>query len=1369
MKKWEENANLQRSTINPINCKDQQLTEVGEEFRLVNEHKNNSNNIIQLEDNSEEIIIKEKSLIEQTETKNEFHENSNKILVDNVDYREDSLELVSNDIIYSENNVPILQLKFNHPIENESGVFPQELSEDISPKFFPKLWCLWQLSAPDTLLGYYEEIISSSVITVTIEPKTLRSTKETKDCFGNLHRIVNNKKITFRFIEKPKFSIYVPNIRNEIFPRAVFAIQIENLDVESILKYLDCYCNEQLYTLCETSFDEFKKQFVYSGRYFPQPLLDLVTWEYSGDIPAMEESNIVYPELNENRLPFSLQLETIFLRPEIPFDLSAPIRITLRREYWQNVRNLYHKNDLHFSYTVFTSNTVSLRPNYEFFLGQPIAETREESIEILSREVKLTPHIPGFWSTPNNFYFKYNSEISYQKIKLSAPNEIKSIFGVPIYFKDYFKVPLLLQFTNIYLFDLEKFPSKPQIYFEFNQPVNRDSVLKSISLSRKSMIILKNMGEKEFEKRKCTFRILEDHEINCPSIPNSNCPPEFRVCISPVKYLERVNYQFKVSKKIVSIHGIRCDFSCDTPVQVGEKFTVKLKRNTLIFSQPLHDDFVYDPFITPTPLQPLGKDFHVKFFLPNTEYTFNINSTIRSKYFHQLVEKTIKFVPNKNKILKMDVHHNYKYLDLIQISPLPQILFQFTEEINFQLLAPYLSIEVTPNVEKKEFTISEVESNSIHSHLRSIYSLRVTKSIVIKITPEIPRLNYVTLRISGIPCSLGSYVTPKVKKYKFQVAEELDLLDSAQTYIDDKTPIILSFNQPLYYHKLGDMNNILLKAGTGVENNMKYINPYYCPIITPNVFGHWEYRQTRNYIHVYTEMFNNEIRTLNNNALNAIKFIPSRPLKLGSCYDMEILPYRMLSILSPLTKPIKLHFEVGKMLIVDYYPRTVKDLMPPNPIFFLKFNYKVDCNSIIELCSVNNNRNIVQFGMATEQEMEAIDKDMKIRNTFDPKCSNVVVIVDRSTYELGENRILTIKSGPVSNKPYRLPLKTSLSIPFRIQRKFSYLYLDPPKSTEIRMSSLIALDDDSIILYFSEILSPEQIEFPIITPALEGEWIVQNNTLIYRPIDLWMTGTCYTIKLQKSLQSIHGNYLPKIMNVKFEIGVPYPVVKSPPITSTIITGQTFLIRYGQPIDVQSVIEKSYFKYRSKLRTKIILSKLATEEEYLSTGTALSEENRIRDSGIEVLLAPSKYLPQNKKVYLVIGEGVKYLRVQGVSKEEISIGPFTTGPHFSITSISVPKPFVLNNSICKIKFSHQLGSLVNKDLPIIMWDLPEMRVLVKTLSNFEITFSVILVDDEFLIDECDLAIDLSNILSGSQNTTLLPKDIHFTIKVRYSLN
>ena len=251
MKKWEENANLQRSTINPINCKDQQLTEVGEEFRLVNEHKNNSNNIIQLEDNSEEIIIKEKSLqvIEQTETKNEFHENSNKILVDNVDYREDSLELVSNDIIYSENNVPILQLKFNHPIENESGVFPQELSEDISPKFFPKLWCLWQLSAPDTLLGYYEEIISSSVITVTIEPKTLRSTKETKDCFGNLHRIVNNKKITFRFIEKPKFSIYVPNIRNEIFPRAVFAIQIENLDVESILKYLDCYCNEQLYTL----------------------------------------------------------------------------------------------------------------------------------------------------------------------------------------------------------------------------------------------------------------------------------------------------------------------------------------------------------------------------------------------------------------------------------------------------------------------------------------------------------------------------------------------------------------------------------------------------------------------------------------------------------------------------------------------------------------------------------------------------------------------------------------------------------------------------------------------------------------------------------------------------------------------------------------------------------------------------------------------------------------------------------------------------------------------------------------------------------------------------------------------------------------
>ena len=348
--------------------------------------------------------------------------------------------------------------------------------------------------------------------------------------------------------------------------------------------------------------------------------------------------------------------------------------------------------------------------------------------------------------------------------------------------------------------------------------------------------------------------------------------------------------------------------------------------------------------------------------------------------------------------------------------------------------------------------------------------------------------------------------------------------------------------------------------------------------------------------------------------------------------------------------------------------------------------------------------------------------------------------------------------------PYRVPI-CPYTLPFRIQKPFSYLSFEPPTTMVIRMSSLIGMDDDSLIFHFSESLSSNQLKFPSIKPEIEGSWIIQDDTLIFRPIDIWRQSTLYLVSIPKDLQSIYDNQLGKKVIVKFETASPIPVIKSPTCESKINFKQVFLIRYGHPVDIPSVINKSYFKIQSRLRSKLIPAREATEEEYKQYGQPiLPDDKRIREKGIEILLTPSLLLPSHKNISLIIGKGVISMNQQEIrSKEEYEF-TFRTERNFAIRSIFVPNPFLISQSNCIIRFNKNPSNLRNKDLPILMWDHPNFKVNIKSLYNNVITFSIDEIRSKLMNKEAEVKIDCSNLLSLCDES-LGDKDAFFTVKVK----
>ena len=704
------------------------------------------------------------------------------------------------------------------------------------------------------------------------------------------------------------------------------------------------------------------------------------------------------------------------------------------------------------------------------------------------------------------------------------------------------------------------------------------------------------------------------------------------------------------------------------------------------------------------------------------------------------------------------VPQTYKYTSNIpQVSNSPQLLLRFTFPMDFQTIIPYLFLTIHP-LSDQVYTLTEVQPGSHHPHIRHAYFSKPDRSVVIKVTPDLPWNTFFALNISEVPGG------PAMHIHRYFVSEELTA-STLLTHVDSSQPITIAFNQPLFDDEVGDINNILLKDATGAEASNVYINPYYCPTITPNIYGHWTYSDFP-YAGGVPDMPVNEewqpVFVPNRRAKNSMTFTPVTPFKSGNLYQFELLPHKIVSYLFSLTKAFKFELSVGKLTLENYFPKKYSDEhLPRNPMFLLKFTRSVDSASVLALCSIASKNNLSQLELATMAEVEVFIKRMNISESFDPNSKRVVAIIDRAVYPQKSSGTLHIAAGSVSQKNHRLPLEFPVSIRFQIQKAFTYLFFEPPNVLDNRFSSFITLDVDSLIFHFSETLAQVQRRFPKITPAIEGSWIIELNRIIFRPIELWKRATCYSIRIPKTIRSNFGNEMPKRVIVKYDTGLPIPVVKSPLIEELVSSNQVFLVRYGQSMDIQSVIEKAYFKVHSRLRAKIIPVREASEEEYVRTrGTKLTEDQRIRDQNIEVLLAPKDPLPANKEISLIIGTGVKGLG--GEKSTEEYQWTFTTEFYFKLTSIYVANPFFLNSSVCRVKFSENLAGLVNENIPIITWNHPDVRVNVRSVYENQISFSIDEIDGKLINEELDIILDCSNILSVNFRN-LDPKDFNFPIK------
>ena len=672
---------------------------------------------------------------------------------------------------------------------------------------------------------------------------------------------------------------------------------------------------------------------------------------------------------------------------------------------------------------------------------------------------------------------------------------------------------------------------------------------------------------------------------------------------------------------------------------------------------------------------------------------------------------------------------------------------------------------------QKDYKISEIPAGNVIPFLRAQIQALSECGVAIQITPELPPSCKFTIVFDKIPCKQGDLLGDE-RRFDFYVSAELIPISWFTSFNE---PYQIVFNQPLFVPGVGDLNNILLKSDTSGKDTFEYINPYYCPTIT-NIFGYWKYVQSHKFGELYGERKQQDQLIVNDNICDAIEFVPTKPFNQNGYYDVTIPSIKMRSYICSLKQDFT--FRVQGYSPYIFSSNVLQNLY--TPVFLLKFICNVDPNMVISLCDIqwddinsnNDDHNIVDEGarleLATEDDIKRFLNPGGISQYLMDKIENLngkkwVAIINRIENFSSYHGALVIRSGPVSQKNI-LPFEGPKIIPFALKSSFEYLSLEPPKSISIRMSSMISLDDDLLILLFSQVLEPVQREFPTITPEIKGSWVVEQSTLVFRPDDLWRLATLYYINVPRNIKAITGHRLAKRKKIQFNTGNPIPILKSPHQNGEIIRNQVFLIRYSQPVNIRSVIKKSFIEVgRSFPRKKIISLREATEEEYANTLYPLNNDDRIRDQSIEVLLTPVKPLPFGAEVSLEIGTGVKGFDGRGRSTYSCHWA-FITRNYFHIEKVFIDNPFILNQSECIIQFSQIIGGRLKENLPLLMWNIPDLRINLKSVINNQIIFSVYTVEGSpFVSEDLHLVIDCSNIVSDD-NQTLSTKDNNFMINI-----
>ena len=243
----------------------------------------------------------------------------------------------------------------------------------------------------------------------------------------------------------------------------------------------------------------------------------------------------------------------VYFKVANPLADSNVFRLIIKKECKSiNGDPFYEENRVIGPYSIYSKHFIPIytRDHLSFFTPYPIAETIEQSLELITKSVEFDPPpiIPGEWFAPNHFLFRY-CENSFKSIKcqITIKDQLYSLLGVEYYLNLKFSQEMMIVDTNFDQFLQNNFPTRPQLYFEFDQLVDTESFVQAVIISKPS-------------SDPVAVILLNGDEITCPTIPLER-KEGYYVCVTIAKsdqihpYLDPSTYYYSKIDGWKSLEG----------------------------------------------------------------------------------------------------------------------------------------------------------------------------------------------------------------------------------------------------------------------------------------------------------------------------------------------------------------------------------------------------------------------------------------------------------------------------------------------------------------------------------------------------------------------------------------------------------------------------------------------------------------------------------------------------------------------------------------------------------------------------------------------------------------------------------------------
>lgn len=888
------------------------------------------------------------------------------------------------------------------------------------------------------------------------------------------------------------------------------------------------------------------------------------------------------------------------------------------------------------------------------------------------------------------------------------------------------------------------------IILYFNQAINRESVLEAASLFEKRRI-------KSDKQIPLQLGDIENY-LNRPNIANTidryhlhvNQIVLLRPSEEGITFNYNSKYYWKIEGNVFSLHGPEpCYLHEENQFETTPKaFHAELQKfnktdklrliqinqrisflSLNIYPNPDHINwYEYSNYSN-------GILIHLDKLPSNTEYTV------------QFSQNPICILADNDPILSpFSTVFNGLMNDIVQIyveidnqshiSTFPQFIVQFTCNIDADLFKNLVFIH--SDIEMKTITSEDQWFPLVQDKIDNIrIDNKMQKILVFQPKKALPWDTDVTLEFKAIPSSEGP-IHSDGRQYKYHTSPKLQIISSLLE--QDKKQIKIQFNQPICQFPIRRPYQVIHQDGS-IKNE-------YRPTIFPSMEGEWKLYQSER--SCQTIIFHSVNDFPNATHFN-ITFHEGFGVANGNC----------------LTQGEKISLQTAIPKIISHFPFASKLILSTKPIFVLEFNMAIHCNEMEKLCSIrslNNNNEIYNLHFATEEEINQNSRIKQMIHTL--KENHFVVLTTNDNLPIKSSFECHIKQGISSYSDSEnvnfnnLTSNQSYSFTFKTDNLFT-----------VESAKVSSFDDieSCFVIQFSNSLHENQNlleNHPSISPQMEGEWKMNNSSLLYITKDKIPKSSEFIVTIPKTIQSNDGNLLPRSFHMTIYSDLPIcKLIRPHTISSSANDNQIgifpeFILQFNQQVDIKSIIKCTQLKFASKIKitSKTIGFRSPTELEL----EELFPNLQFEEGKYDYPLLPTKILPENTEIIFKLRDGIQSLEGKIVSKELLSIPlktysdlPFTS-TNLKLKIIKAPNPFLDGNTII-FTFSNQI-----KPLSIIRYSPNENYSIFPSFLGSKVKIQIQSNKLSYAKDET-IQFDLSGVRSIS-NSALPKKEQKFSIQV-----